>query len=200
VNLSERGLGRRLFYFNVKVVDDAIMTAEIKQSGALRAFHIIVGLIAIAAAIFIIAEPGLGIYTLVLLLSISLLILGFSRLARGLSHRLFTKAHRAIDVIAGVLSLILGFVVLAFPLLGVGTLVFLLAFAAMIYGVTSLVLGALAGQLPKWSRAFLVITGIVSVVFSLVVLVFPAFGLFTLVVMLAVSFLVNGVESIISAL
>jgi len=166
---------------------------------ALRAFHVILGLITIAAAFVILAEPGLGILTLVLILSLALLVLGVSRLARGLSHHLFTKRHRALDVIAGVLSIILGLVVLADPVLGASTLVLLLAFAAMIYGITTIVLGGLATRLPKWSRGFLVITGIVSVIFSFVVLDFPALGALTLVVMLTVSFLVSGIESIVSA-
>jgi len=171
-----------------------------KQSGAVRIFRIIVGVIAIGLAFLILTEPGLGASTLVLLLSVALLVLGVSRLARGLSHRLFTRTHRVIDIIAGILSIVLGFVVLADPLLGVGTLVFLLAFAAMIYGITTIALGAVAKRLQKWSRAFLIIAGIVSVVFSFVVLDFPALGILTLTVMLAVSFLMSGIESIVSAI
>ena len=176
------------------------MSDKTKQSGALRIFHVIIGVIAIALAFFILAEPVLGVSTLVFLLSLVLLVLGFSRLVRGLSHRLFTKTHRIIDIIAGILSIVLGFVVLADPLLGATTLVFLLAFAAMIYGITTIVLGAMLKSLKKWSRAFLIVAGILSLVFSFVVLGFPALGLFTLVVMLAVSFLVNGIESIVSAI
>jgi uncharacterized membrane protein HdeD (DUF308 family) len=160
----------------------------------------IMGLIAIGAGVIILAEPGLGILTLALILSITLLILGISRLARGLSHELFTKKHRALDVIAGVISIILGLVVSADPMLGASTIVLLLAFAAMIYGITTIILGALVNRLPKFARGFLVLTGILSVIFSVAVLDLPALGLLTLVVMLTVSFLVNGIESIVSAL
>lgn len=158
------------------------------------------GLIAIAAAFLIIGDPGLGVYTLVLLLSVTLLILGFSRLARGMSHRLFSKMHRVIDVIAGVLSIILGFVVLIFPLLGASTIVLLLAVATMIYGITTIVLGAMVARLSKLPRVVLVVTGVLSVVFSFAVIDFPALGMLTLVVLLAASFLVSGVESIVSAI
>jgi len=165
-----------------------------------RVFHIIMGLIAIAAAFVILAEPGLGIFTLVLILSLVLLVLGVSRLGRGLSHNLYSKKHRALDIVAGILGIILGLVVLADPMLGASTLVLLLAFAAMFYGITTIALGALATRLPKWVRGFLVVTGILSVIFSFVVLVFPALGALTLVVLLTVSFLVNGIESIVSAI
>ena len=171
-----------------------------KQSGVVRVLRVIVGIIAIALAFFILAEPGLGVATLVLLLSFALLVLGFARLLRVLSHKLLTKLHRVVDIIAGVLSIILGFVVLSFPLLGISTLVLLLALAAMIYGITTIVLGAVARLLQKWVRAFLVVVGLLSVVFSFIVIGDPALGLFTLVILLAVSFLMNGIESIVSAI
>jgi uncharacterized membrane protein HdeD (DUF308 family) len=157
-------------------------------------------LIAIGAAFLIIADPGLGVYTLVLLLSVTLLILGISRLARGMSHKLFSKMHKAIDVMAGVLSIILGFVVLIFPLIGASTLVLLLAVAAMVYGITTIMLGAMVARLSKLPRAVLIVTGVLSVVFSFAVIDLPALGMLTLVVLLAASFLVSGVESIVSAI
>jgi len=198
---TKQSAKQRLFNSGAAIsLDHAMAGATTKPSMALRAFHILLGLIAIGAAFVVIVEPGLGVLTLVLILSITLLVLGVSRLARGLSHKLFTKGHRVVDVIAGVLSIILGLVVLADPVLGASTLVLLLALAAMIYGITTIVLGAVVAKLPKWLRAFLVATGILTVIFSFVVLGFPALGLLTLVVMLTVSFLVNGVESIVSAL
>jgi len=192
---------QRLFNHAVVFLLDGIMTETTpKRPMAFRVFHVVMGLIAIAAAFIILAEPGLGILTLVLILSLVLLLLGVSRLGRGLSHHLYTKKHRALDIIAGILSIILGLIVLADPLLGASTLVLLLAVAAMIYGITTIVLGALAVRLSKWARGFLVVTGVFSVIFSFVVLDFPALGALTLIVMLTVSFLVNGIESIVSAI
>jgi len=182
------------------LADRSMSDATTKRPMALRAFHILLGLIAIGAAFVILAEPGLGVLTLVLILSITLLVLGVSRLARGLSHKLFTKLHRTLDVIAGVLAIVLGLVVLADPVLGASTLVLLLAFAAMIYGVTTIILGARADKLTKWLRGFLIATGVLSVIFSFIVIDLPALGVLTLVVMLTVSFLVNGIESIVAAL
>ena len=73
------------FYPHRSAAIDAVMSDKTKQSGALRIFHVIIGVIAIALAFFILAEPVLGVSTLVFLLSLVLLVLGFSRLVRGLS-------------------------------------------------------------------------------------------------------------------
>jgi uncharacterized membrane protein HdeD (DUF308 family) len=70
----------------------------------------------------------------------------------------------------------------------------------MFYGITTIALGALAARLPKWVRGFFVVTGILSVIFSFVVIDLPALGALTLVVLLTVSFLVNGIESIVAAI
>ena len=114
--------------------------------------------------------------------------------------KLWSKSHRALYAVAGVLAVIIGVLVLAFPVLGMGTMIFLLAFALMVYGIVSLIVGgsAAAGLVSKWWRAVLIIVGVLSVIFSLLVIVFPAIGLITLVVWLSVSFLLNGIESIIS--
>jgi uncharacterized membrane protein HdeD (DUF308 family) len=173
-----------------------------QKSDWLRALFLIVGFIAIAASVFALALPGLAVLTLLFLLSFVLLFLGIARIAHSVKVKLWSKGHRALYAVAGVVALILGVVVLAFPLLGIATLVFLLAFALLAYGIVSLVIGASAAAslVSKWKRALLLIVGALSIIFSLIVLVFPGIGLVTLVVWLSVAFLLNGIETIISGI
>ncbi len=167
-----------------------------------RVLRVMVGWIAIVASVVVLAWPGLAIFTLLFLLSFALLFLGVARIAHSFAAKLWSKGHRALHAVAGVLALILGVLVLAFPGLGIATLVFLLAFALLAYGIVSLVIGgsAVAGLLSKFVRALLIIVGSLSIIFSLLVIVFPAVGLVSLVIMLSVSFLLNGIESIISGI
>jgi len=53
--------------------------------------------------------------------------------------------------------------------------------------------------LAKWVRALLVLFGIVALAFSFMVLAYPAIGAITLVFFLAITFMVHGIESIVSA-
>lgn len=160
------------------------------------------GLIAIAASLLVLSFPGLAVFTLLFILSFALIFLGVARIAHSVGARLWSKGHRALYAVAGVLALILGAIILVFPGLGVATLVFLLGFGLLAYGIVSLAIGgsAVAGLLSKWVRALLVIVGALSVIFSAIVLVFPAIGLVTLAVWLSVAFLLNGIESMISGL
>ena len=166
----------------------------------LRAPRVIFGIIAIVASFYVLSSPGLAVYTLELLLAFAMIFIGISRLTRGLSHRLFSKAHRVVDVIAGILGIVVGFAVLSFPLMGVITLIFLLAFATMVYGFGSIAIGAIVKRLPKWVRAFLIVMGLLAVIFAFAVFGEPGIGLFTLIVLLSVSLMVHGIESIVSAL
>jgi uncharacterized membrane protein HdeD (DUF308 family) len=173
-----------------------------QHSDWLRALHVLFGFLAIAASVIVIALPGIAIFTLLFILSFTLIFLGIARITHSYASKLWSKGHRALHAVAGVLAIILGFVVLLFPMLGVGTLILLLAFAMLIYGVASLLIGgaAAASVLPKWERALLVIVGALSVIFALIVIVFPAIAVLTLVVMLSVSFLLNGLQNIISGI
>jgi uncharacterized membrane protein HdeD (DUF308 family) len=134
-----------------------------------------------------------------LFLSFAILSLGVGRLVRA-SSSIFSKSHRVLDVIFGVLGIILGCYVLASPLVGASMLIFLLALAALFYGIGSIAVGAVVGRLGKWRRVAFVVLGLIGVVFSFMVIVNPAIGILTLAWYLSISFMVHGVESIVSAI
>jgi uncharacterized membrane protein HdeD (DUF308 family) len=164
-----------------------------------RALLVIFGLVAIAASIFVLAVPGIALLTLVFLLSFSLLFVGLSRIARGISLKALSRGHRILDIVVGLLGIAIGIIVFLFPLLGIGTMVFMLAFGTMIYGIASVAIGASVSGLTKGLRALGVLTGILAIFLALIVLVSPAVAVLTLVFLLSVSFMVNGIESIVLA-
>jgi uncharacterized membrane protein HdeD (DUF308 family) len=164
-----------------------------------RALLVIFGLVAIVASIFVLAVPGIALLTLVFLLSFSLLFVGLSRLARGISLSKLSKGHRVLDVLGGLLGIAIGIIVFLFPLLGIGTLVFMLAFGAMIYGIVSVTIGASVTQLARGLRALVMLSGFLAIILSVIVLVRPAVAILTLIFILSVSFMINGIESIVLA-
>ena len=164
-----------------------------------RALLVVFGLVAIAASIFVLAVPGIALITLVFLLSFSLLFVGLSRIARGISLSALSRGHRVLDVVAGLLGIVIGIIVFLFPLLGIGTLVFMLAFGTMIYGIVSVAIGASLSRLTKGVRALVLVAGILAILLSVIVFVSPAVAILTLIFLLSVSFMVNGIESIVLA-
>ena len=112
-----------------------------KTSDWVRALRVVMGLIAIAASVVVLSFPGLAVFTLLFFLSFALIFLGVARIAHSVTAKFWSKGHRALHAVAGVLALILGVIVLAFPGLGIASLVFLLAFGLLAYGIVSLVIG-----------------------------------------------------------
>jgi uncharacterized membrane protein HdeD (DUF308 family) len=174
-----------------------------KKSGTVptwsRALLVLFGLVAIAASVFVLAVPGIALLTLVFLLSFSLLFIGLSRVARGISLSALSKGQRALDIIAGLIGIAIGIIVFLFPLLGLGTLIFMLAFATMIYGIVSVPFGASGSGLTRGVRALVLLSGFLAMILSVIVLARPAVAILTLIFLLSVSFMVNGIESIVLA-
>lgn len=98
---------------------------------------------------------------------------------------------RGLEVVTGFLSVVLGVLVLVFPDWGVSTLVVLLSFGLVFVGVRSISLVGY-GSLPKALRAVSVITGILSLIFALLVFIFPDFAVLTLLILVSAGLVTYG--------
>lgn len=106
-------------------------------SGWRRLLNLILSVLAIIIAAYVIANPLIyGSLTLVYLLGLALLFAGIASAARGTAG----------SIIVGILGIIIGFVVIIFPALGLATLVFLLAVFLIIFGLESII----SGILGRW--------------------------------------------------
>ena len=160
---------------------------------------VIFGFVAIAASIFVLALPETALLTLVFMLSFSLLFVGLSRIARGISLKALTKGHRVLDITVGLLGIVIGIIVVLLSLFGVGTLMLMLAFATLFYGISSVAIGAAISKITRGVRALVLASGFLAIVLSLIVLVNPAAAILTLAFLLSVSFMGGGIESIVLA-
>jgi uncharacterized membrane protein HdeD (DUF308 family) len=172
-------------------------TSEKGVSKGIRILQIIVGIIAIALSIAVIVNPGFGIEFLVFLLSITLFVVGIERVSIGFLPYIRKSSTRITNIVLGGLAIALAIAVIAFPLLTIGFLVTLLALGLLFIGAARIVHGVFDKQTSKWSRAFLVGVGILSIGISIMVFMNPLVGLFILTFMLAVNLLIIGVESIV---
>jgi len=103
---------------------------------------------------------------------------------------------RAAEIILGLVSLLAGIYVLAYPLVAVFTLIVLLAGGLIFLGARDIVLGAMGKFLPIWLRAANIVLGVLAFVLSMVVINEPGFAVRTLVLLLYVVLFVRGVAGI----
>ena len=105
---------------------------------------------------------------------------------------------RALEIATGLLSIVLGVLVLIFPSWGISTLIILLSFGIFFSAIRSISLIGNSG-LSKGLRAISVISGIISLIFAALVLVFPGFAILTLLFLVSTALLVYGVGRIFLA-
>jgi len=113
------------------------------SSGAYRAIEIILGIIALAAGILALFFPTAVVVTLVVFFGIALLAIGILRLATAISTSSLYGSTRTTNAIIGVVALIIGLIVLFFPVFSTEVIVILIGFAfsgftGQVYGLVNL--------------------------------------------------------------
>lgn len=167
-----------------------------KMPAWVRAAEIILGLVSLAAGIWVLAYPGLGFLTLILILAVGLIFLGSREIVLGAMGTFLPRWLRAANIFLGVLAFILSLVVLAEPGFAVLTLVALLYVALFVRGVAGLTLGAAGRQISTRLRAASSVVGVLSIILSIVILAIPALAIATLIFLLSIGLLVTGLEAI----
>ena len=114
----------------------------IKKSST-RISNIVLGGLAIALSIIVIAFPIFAIGLLVTLLALGLLFIGAARIVHGVLDKQTSKWSRVLLVGVGILSIGISFMVFINPLLGIFILTFMLAVNLLIIGIESIVHGVL---------------------------------------------------------
>jgi uncharacterized membrane protein HdeD (DUF308 family) len=168
-----------------------------KQPSWLRGLEILLGFLTTILAAFVLVLPGLGIATLIILLYVGLLLVGIrSIIFVGLSK--FSRSLRAIGVATGIISLILAAIVAAFPGAAVLLLIVLLTLGLLSYGVGRISLAYSLKASYKRVRVLVAIAGVVDIILSSVVLVFPGLAVLTFAFILGLVLFVNGAEMLVS--
>lgn len=174
--------------------------SERKAPSWLRALDIVFGFMAIILSIGVLLYPELAILTLIFILSIALLVIGIARVLIGIFAKYLSDGLRALNLGAGILALVLAILAIFYPRLATQMLIYLLSFALMFNGTVRIVIGGFAKVFPGWLRGLLVVVGVLTVALSVVVVISPAFGFLTLVFLLSIAFLLNGMVRIVSGI
>ena len=175
---------------------EGYLMGEKKIPTSMRALNIAIGLIAVILSVVIVAYPVLAVYTMIIILLIALLLIGAARLIVGLLAGYLPKRAKAIAVVVGILAIAVAILGLTFPGLTTLVLIYLLSFGLLLNGIGRLAIGGSTAEYPGWLRVLLVAVGILGIALSFVVFAFPGFGFQTLVFLLSIGFLFNGIARI----
>jgi len=172
------------------------MIAIEKMPSWIRAAEVILGIVSLVAGVYVLAYPGVAIATLILLLAVGLIFLGWRDIVLGAMGKFLPSWLRASNVILGFLAFILSVIVIAEPGFAVLTLILILYVALFVRGVAGVAMGAWAKQFSMSLRALSVGVGILSIILAIVFLALPALAVATLVILLSFGLLITGLEYI----
>jgi uncharacterized membrane protein HdeD (DUF308 family) len=152
------------------------------------------GVISLLAGVAVLAWPGRTLIVVAVLFGIQLVVTGIFRFVAAFASEDLTGGTRVLLAVLGVLSLIIGLYAVRHVLVTLLALALLLGIYWIINGAVELFMALSAREVP--GRGWTGVMGALSVVAGLLVLVYPAISLLTLVIVLSVWLLVLGVMEI----
>jgi uncharacterized membrane protein HdeD (DUF308 family) len=169
----------------------------LKQPGWLRGFEVATGLLSLDLGVLVLVFPGWGVSTLVILLSFGLIFAGFRSIFLVGFDSLPTGV-RVVSVIAGILMLIMAFLVSIFPGLAILTLLTLVSVGLLAFGISRICEAYVLKIMASWIRGMIAALGVIDIILSILVLVLPGLALLTLTAILAFALIISGTEMIVS--
>jgi len=156
---------------------------------------VIRGIAAIVFGVIAFVYPGLTVAVLVLLFGAWVLIDGIFRVIGAIGHRASDKEW-GFDLIIGIVGIIIGFLTFHAPQITALALIIYIAAWALMIGATEI---ALAIKLRREIKGewFLILMGLVSIVFAVMLLWNPAVGAAALIWIMAWYAVILGVLGII---
>jgi uncharacterized membrane protein HdeD (DUF308 family) len=156
------------------------------------------GAIAIIITIVTLTHPGLATQTIIRLVSIVLLIIGFERIAIGIAFPSPNKSYRLANIGLGPLIIALAIVLVLFPQSHPVPQVVLGALALLFNGISKIIQGTLGKEIPRWSKGILLGVGTLNIAVSVLAIMLPNLQESTLARSVSITLLITGIQMITS--
>jgi uncharacterized membrane protein HdeD (DUF308 family) len=129
-----------------------------KSPDWLRLLQIGLGAISIILSIIALTFPGFAVYTIILILSVVLVMVGIERIAIGIAGPPFAgkKSSHLANIGLSILALIFGSMVMSYPIRTAEFLILLGALALLFNGIVRIMQGTLSKNISGRSRGFLI--------------------------------------------
>ena len=170
----------------------------LKVPKSIRAMEIVVGSIALILAGLVLAFPAFAAVLVISLLSISLIFIGIEGILVGAGGKGLSRGQRAFRLGIGIVAVALSVLVLAFPAAAIISSIALLSVGLLFMGASEIAKGIANKQMPSWARALYVGVGALTVVLSVLAVVFPILGFLTLYYLIAFNLVIIGATYIVA--
>lgn len=146
----------------------------------------LVGVLSVVAGVIILFKPGSSLPTLAVIAGIFLLIDGILELVSSLAG---TTRNRGMVALFGVLTAIVGVLLIRHPIGGVAAIALLIGIWLIAVGVIRLATAFDEYERRGWHA----LVGAVEIIAGIVIVAVPSIGFATLAILVGIGFIVNGV-------
>jgi uncharacterized membrane protein HdeD (DUF308 family) len=155
------------------------------------------GLAGVVFGVLLLAWPEISVFALTIVFGIYTLAAGITACVAAFSSH--TKDERVSLALSGVLGIVVGIMVLVWPDISALALLYVIGAYAVLLGTVAII-GSLQLPLDGRDTALMVLTGLVSIVFGIVIFVMPGEGALALLALIAAFALVIGVSELVVAI
>jgi uncharacterized membrane protein HdeD (DUF308 family) len=155
------------------------------------------GLASVILGVLLLAWPEISVYALTIVFGIYTLATGITAFAGAFSSQ--SKDERASLVLSGLLGIVVGVVVLVWPGISALALLYVIGIYAVMLGTLAIV-ASLRLPLDGRDAALMTLTGLVSIVFGVVIFAKPGAGALAVLALIAAFALVIGVSELVIAI
>lgn len=176
------------------------MSKKVNQEG-LRKINFLSGLLIVIISVLVLIFSFQAVVLLLFILAISLLILGAARIINGSSNEKLKNSVKAWKVISGIAAIILSVIGIVYllidPTLSLTIVIIVFGIALLLIGIGRIITGLINNKFKNWYRYLLVLVGLITLILSILVLLYPNIGLMIIVIMLGLPLLLNGILKMI---
>ncbi|KLL95149.1 MULTISPECIES: HdeD family acid-resistance protein [Rhodococcus] len=154
------------------------------------------GILAVLFGVVALVWPGITVWALVVVFAAYAIIDGIVLVVQSIRDK---PEGWGWWLAMGVVSVLAGLVALFWPGITALALLYVIAFYAILFGITGIVGGVRFRKVPESGWVWSVLAGVVAVLFGIVLLIFPGEGILSLIVLLGIYAILFGVLLVILA-
>jgi uncharacterized membrane protein HdeD (DUF308 family) len=151
------------------------------------------GLASVVFGVVILVWPELSIYALTIVFGIFTLATGITSFVAAFSSEL--KEERGSLILSGLLGIVVGIVVLAWPSISALALLYVIGVYAILLGVLAIV-ASMRLPLDGSETALMILNGLIAIVFGIVIFAKPGAGALAVLALIAAFALIVGVTQL----
>lgn len=172
--------------------DEALARSAAREASAISAgwwLLVVLGVLSLIVGVLLIFKPGNSLATLAVIVGIFILIDGIIEIAASFSR---STANRALAAVGGVISAIIGVVLIRHPVQTVAVIGLLIGIWLVVLGVLRLV----AAFEERGGRTGNLIVAAVELIAGVIIVSDPHIGYSALAILIGIALIVNGVATI----